>query len=26
MNNRIENLMWLCHNCHFLKHVHNKDS
>jgi hypothetical protein len=25
-NNRIENLMWLCHNCHFLKHVHNKDS
>lgn len=22
-NNRIENLMWLCHNCHFLKHVHN---
>ena len=22
-NNRIENLMWLCHNCHFLRHVHN---
>jgi 5-methylcytosine-specific restriction endonuclease McrA len=22
-NNHIENLMWLCHNCHFLKHVHN---
>ncbi len=22
-NNTLKNLMWLCHNCHFLKHVHN---
>jgi hypothetical protein len=22
-NNDLKDLMWLCHNCHFLKHVHN---
>lgn len=22
-NNKVENLIWLCHNCHFLVHNHN---
>lgn len=23
-NNDLKNLIWLCHNCHFLEHVHNR--
>ncbi len=25
INNQIENLIWLCHNCHFLSHHHEKE-
>ncbi len=24
-NNDVDNLVWLCHNCHFLVHFYNKD-
>jgi hypothetical protein len=24
-NNNLENLMWLCHNCHFLIHHYNEE-
>ncbi len=24
-NNKVSNLIWLCHNCHFLVHYHDKD-
>lgn len=23
-NNHVDNLLWLCHNCHFLEHRHDK--
>ena len=25
INNRLGNLIWLCHNCHFLSHHHKKE-